>query len=311
MFRKLNNFCVLLVTAVLLFGCVERVQPIYNASSVSIPDKLRFAPMSDIETAIIKGGNREGWLMEAVTPGKIRGTLNIRNHQAVVDIVYTTTDYSITYSASKNLLSSNTGIHKNYNVWVRELETSINSSLDKIDSARSKQEAPVVDTAENAWRAIDNSKDPKQYLLFLEKYGESAYAPAAVRRLNEIVDSGGIARLSDPFGKWRVTATYNAIRGSSSWCVKRRDWQFVQNISSTPAKRTVWHRETALYLDTTYIEREVHVNIIVPDGGSKWKWDKPLVLDQKRKVFNAESVTGGGSYSNCLGKLNVIMTKES
>ncbi|MCR9212173.1 MAG: hypothetical protein NXI13_00535 [Proteobacteria bacterium] len=311
MFRRLINFGVLLVTSILLLACVERAQPIYNASSVTIPEKLRFAPISDVETAIIRGGNREGWLMETISPGKIKGTLNIRTHQAVVDIVYTTTDYSITYAASKNLLHSNSGIHKNYNVWVRELETSINSSLDRIGSARTIQEAPVINSDETAWRAIENSQDPKQFVLFLENYGDSAYAPAAVKRLSGFIDSGAISRLANPFGEWRVTATYNAIRGSSSWCVKQRSWQFVQHISSTPVKRTVWHRETALYLESDYVEKNILLKIIVPDGGSDWKWDKPLSLNSEREVFNAVAIAGGGSYGNCLGRLNVIMTKMS
>ncbi len=74
---------------------------------------------------IRRAGASLGWNMQTVSPGLIRGTLNLRDHQAIVDIPYDTERFSIRYSSSVNLNYDGTNIHPNYNSWVQRLQRTI------------------------------------------------------------------------------------------------------------------------------------------------------------------------------------------
>jgi hypothetical protein len=86
---------------------------------------------ADVEKAILKAGLAQGWKMDAVSPGTIRGTLNIRSHQAVVVVRFDTQEYSINYESSQNLDHYQGQIHKNYNAWIRHLDNAIQLELIK------------------------------------------------------------------------------------------------------------------------------------------------------------------------------------
>lgn len=74
-----------------------------------------------------RAGARRGWSIALVRPGMLVGTLNIRSHQVVVDIVHDTSMYSITYKSSVNMQynAARNAIHRNYNAWVRNLRDDI------------------------------------------------------------------------------------------------------------------------------------------------------------------------------------------
>ena len=74
---------------------------------------------------IRRAGAGLGWRMEPLGPGLMRGTLNLRAHQAVVDIPYDTQRFSIRYAASSNLDYNGNAIHRNYNSWVQNLQNAI------------------------------------------------------------------------------------------------------------------------------------------------------------------------------------------
>jgi hypothetical protein len=63
--------------------------------------------------------------MEPQGPGLMRGMLNLRTHQAVVDIPYDTQRFSIRYVSSSNLDYDGNAIHRNYNSWVQNLQNAI------------------------------------------------------------------------------------------------------------------------------------------------------------------------------------------
>lgn len=87
--------------------------------------------MDEVQKAIIAAGAGLGWLMAVAKPGEIIGTLNIRSHQAVVSIPYTTKTYSILYKGSSNLkydVEQQT-IHENYGGWVQRLDGAIKARL--------------------------------------------------------------------------------------------------------------------------------------------------------------------------------------
>ncbi len=89
------------------------------------------ATMGEVQKAIIGAGAALDWQMAVVKPGEIVGTLNIRSHQAVVTIPYTTKTYSILYKDSNNLKynADKQTIHETYTGWIQRLDGAIRSRL--------------------------------------------------------------------------------------------------------------------------------------------------------------------------------------
>ena len=123
-----HTLYLLLVASALVFQAC-RAAPIYNprvAFSARDPNA--------VEQAILKGLANRQWLARQERPGVIVGTLNIRDHQAVIRIEYTATSYSIRYADSKALMyqrkpNGEEVIHRNYNGWVKNLVHDINATL--------------------------------------------------------------------------------------------------------------------------------------------------------------------------------------
>lgn len=87
--------------------------------------------MDEVRKEIVAAGVAAGWQMAVVKPGEIVGTLNLRSHQAVVSIPYTTKTYSILYKDSTNLKYDEKAqtIHENYASWIQRLDGAIRSRL--------------------------------------------------------------------------------------------------------------------------------------------------------------------------------------
>ena len=87
--------------------------------------------MEQVQKEIIAAGAASGWQMAVSKPGEIIGTLNVRSHQAVVSIPYTTKTYSILYKDSNNLKydADRQTIHENYTGWVQRLDGAIRARL--------------------------------------------------------------------------------------------------------------------------------------------------------------------------------------
>src|SRR6266850_2108885 len=113
-----------LVTVTAIAACA-RTAPIYNVSQMPVAASKQNPSMDEIGKAIIRAGSTIGWQMNQVKPGQIVGSLNLRDHMAVVDVNYTAQTYSITYKDSSNLGYDGQSIHKNYNGWVQNLDKAI------------------------------------------------------------------------------------------------------------------------------------------------------------------------------------------
>lgn len=87
-----------------------------------------------VKKAILVAGNKRGWIMKPVAKGLIMATLNVRTHQAVVDITYTDKSYSIQYKDSSNLDydAGKKKIHRNYNGWIKNLDQQIQIELNSL-----------------------------------------------------------------------------------------------------------------------------------------------------------------------------------
>lgn len=113
-----------------LAGC--RTSPIHNVNDAAITTASgKELTMEQVKKAIILAGTSLKWAMADAAPGLIVGTLNIRRHQAVVDIKYDTKKYSITYNNSMNLKydADHKRIHSNYNGWIQNLNNAIKARL--------------------------------------------------------------------------------------------------------------------------------------------------------------------------------------
>ena len=122
---------VVLVAAALLLGACAGA-PVYNVSASPVNTNSSKPTLEEVGKAIKTAGIGLGWQMKEMKPGHIVGTLNLRSHQAVVDINYTTKSYDIAYKDSSNLNYNGGTIHKNYNSWVQNLDRRIQAQLSGI-----------------------------------------------------------------------------------------------------------------------------------------------------------------------------------
>jgi len=113
-----------------LSGCVEQMYTVQNAPIAG--REGRTVTLNEVTRAIVQAGKGTSipWEMQEVRPGFMIGTLKHKQHRAVVNINYTTQDFSITYRDSTLLrYRPPDGIGRHYNYWVEELETRIKSNV--------------------------------------------------------------------------------------------------------------------------------------------------------------------------------------
>ena len=113
--------------ALLLIGCRGNL-PVNDIASVPITTP-RTATLQEIERAIRTAGAGLGWQMVPRGPGKIEGTILLREHRAVVDVSFDVKTYSIKYKDSTNLKYDGTSIHPQYNNWIINLDKAIRAQL--------------------------------------------------------------------------------------------------------------------------------------------------------------------------------------
>lgn len=126
---KFNIFAIILI-AVLLGAC--RTATVYEVKSAAIVSNLANPSKDEVRKAIVRAAYGLGWQIKDNGPDAMIGTLMLREHTAVVDIPYSTKQYSIHYKSSTNLNYDGTSIHANYNGWVQNLSKAINAQLGTI-----------------------------------------------------------------------------------------------------------------------------------------------------------------------------------
>lgn len=119
---------VLGVLLISLAGCAAvPVQNIEQASVTTVSDRSLNA--TQVRDAIVRAGAALGWQMKDLGSNTMEGMLHLRTHTAVVNIPYSSQNYSIIYKSSVNLKADNGKIHKNYNGWITNLANGINAQL--------------------------------------------------------------------------------------------------------------------------------------------------------------------------------------
>jgi len=127
----LSRFTMLayVLATLLVTGCAPT--PVRNVVDAPVVSNKASLSLDDVRIAITHAGASLGWIMIEQAPGKIKGTLKLRSHTAIVDVTYDTSTYNIQYVDSTNLdYSASKGtIHKNYNGWIRNLDNAIQREL--------------------------------------------------------------------------------------------------------------------------------------------------------------------------------------
>ena len=129
--RIVSGIVVACLVVVVAVGCRGGGQ-IYNVKDAPVATATGKEPsLDDVQKSIIQAGAGLGWTMAVVKPGEIIGTLNVRSHQAVVTIPYTTKSFSILYKNSSNLKynADKQTIHGQYTNWIQKLDGAIRSHL--------------------------------------------------------------------------------------------------------------------------------------------------------------------------------------
>ena len=123
-----RNILVAFLAATALAACA-RTAPIYNVSGMPIQASKPNPSVDEVGKAIARAGAGLGWQIMPVKPGAMVGTLQLRDHVAVVDITYDAKAYNISYKNSNNLNYDGQNIHKNYNGWIQNLDRAIKVQL--------------------------------------------------------------------------------------------------------------------------------------------------------------------------------------
>ena len=122
----------ILSLALLLTACA-RTLPVYNVTEAPVVTASGTTPsLEQVEGAIVTACRDKEWFVDPVADGHIVATVHVRKHTAVVDILYSPTNYSIKYKDSEMLLYDGTLIHRNYNKWVKLLADRIDHELNSL-----------------------------------------------------------------------------------------------------------------------------------------------------------------------------------
>lgn len=121
-----------LALVLITVGCA-RTLPVHQVNGAPIVTSTTNAPtLEQVRTAIISAAQSKRWRVQQIDDTHMVATVNVRRHQAVVDINYTATDYSITYKDSTALEYDGQNIHRNYNKWVKLLDDRISQNLNAL-----------------------------------------------------------------------------------------------------------------------------------------------------------------------------------
>ena len=136
--RMMLQVSALLIVIAFVGGC--QGVPVMNITDAGVTTATgKEVTLEEVKGAILAAATSSTppWLMKVIKPGHIHATLHNRTHTAMVDIMYTTKAYSITYNNSANLKYKPDGkegptIHEGYNKWVGYLNTQIQARINAL-----------------------------------------------------------------------------------------------------------------------------------------------------------------------------------
>jgi hypothetical protein len=125
---RIQSILATLALVVATAGCT--IAPIQNVSQAPVvAPQGKALSKEQVRAAIVRAGVGLGWQVADEGPNMLVATIHLRKHMAVVEVPYTTTNYSIKYRSSVNLDEKDGQIHRNYNGWIQNLNKGINAQL--------------------------------------------------------------------------------------------------------------------------------------------------------------------------------------
>ena len=118
---------VVLVLAALA-GCGSA--PIHNVNNHSLSPTTDRLSQQEIDAIVVREASERGWKIEPISPGHMKGILEVRAHRATVDIRVDKKNLNIKYLESSNLNERNgVTIDRSYNRWIGNLESDISTAI--------------------------------------------------------------------------------------------------------------------------------------------------------------------------------------
>lgn len=120
------------------------LKPVYEPKNIAI-NTGRELTSEQVKLAFMSvPAEINGWAFEEKGEGKIVGTLKVRAHTVVVDILYSAKDYSILYVSSENMKynAEKKTIHPKYETWIRKLERVVLKNLIALPATTPGNPAP-------------------------------------------------------------------------------------------------------------------------------------------------------------------------
>lgn len=118
-----------LFSLLIAIGGCRSAAPVLEVNNEPFLSATKNADLDQVTQAILEAGKERKFRMEVIAPGHIEAVYAKRNVKAVMDIKYTTENFSITYLDSSNLnynRAKNT-ISGHYNKWVNILKDDISN----------------------------------------------------------------------------------------------------------------------------------------------------------------------------------------
>ncbi|WP_316978966.1 hypothetical protein [Shumkonia mesophila] len=118
------------IIAVALFLAACAARPIQNVDNHPVPYSAQKLSVTEIGNEIAEAAIARGWMVDKKADGHLVATLiKPTAYEAVIDLKYSQTSYSIVYNTSRGLLDSQGNIHHNYGKWVILLDRDIQERL--------------------------------------------------------------------------------------------------------------------------------------------------------------------------------------
>ena len=119
-----------LTLALLLAGCAS-TEPVRNIANDWIGHPRPLAP-AQVRAAIIQASAAQGWRITDEAMGRLEATRYAGERVAIVDLPYSATQYRIELKRAENLGAGAGAIHRDYNLWVVELDRAIRAAISRL-----------------------------------------------------------------------------------------------------------------------------------------------------------------------------------
>lgn len=120
----------LAASVVVLLSACHPVEPVYSVDHADVQYNMEQKISAEKVGSIIKkAALADRWVVKTMSDSKLRCTNSWKNHEAVIDITYSSQSYSINLVSSENLKEKDGMIHHKYNQLVHKLQHDIDHKL--------------------------------------------------------------------------------------------------------------------------------------------------------------------------------------